>query len=218
VGVLGGTPRKIVEDGRYPAPSPDGKRLAYVSFGETIDIANADGTGARQIAAVRGAQYPQWSPDGRWLAYTAGSLFDTYQISIIDPDGKNQRPLTSFATGSIFCAAWLPGGRRIIFAYNPSPAPDGADLLSVSVDGGEIRRLTLIPKGAFTSCNLSADGKRLVGQLRKRTERFGRHRWERIGNQGTRRSPSTGPRLGADVDPSLASRNAAVQQSGHRHS
>jgi Tol biopolymer transport system component/predicted Ser/Thr protein kinase len=161
VGVLGGTPRKIVEDARYPAPSPDGKRLAYVRSGEVIDIANSDGTGARQITAVRGVQFPQWSPDGHWLAYTAGSLFDTYQINIIDPDGKNQKRLTSFPAGFIFCIAWLPGSRYILFSHNDSP--DSADLFSVSLDTGEIRRLTLVPKGTFTSCSVSADGKRLVG-------------------------------------------------------
>lgn len=163
VGVLGGTPRKIVEDARYPAPSPDGKRLAYVGSGGVIDIANTDGTGARQIASVRGIQYPQWSPDGRWLAYTAGSLFDTYQINIIDPDGKNQKRVTSFSAGSVFCVAWLPSSRHIVFAYNRRPAPDSADLLSVSIDAGEIRRMTLVPKGIFTSCSVSADGKRVVG-------------------------------------------------------
>jgi Tol biopolymer transport system component len=102
IGVLGGTPRKIVEDARYPAPSPDGKRLAYVSRGEVINVANADGTGADRIISVRGVQYPQWSPDGAWLAYTAGGLFDTYQINLINPEGKNQRQVTSFPAGSIF--------------------------------------------------------------------------------------------------------------------
>jgi tricorn protease len=163
VGVLGGTARKIVEDARYPAPSPDGKLLAYVSSGEAIDIANGDGTGAHQIASVHAVQYPQWSPDGHWLAYTAGTLFDTYQISIIDPAGKNQKQVTSFAGGSIFCVAWLPSSRHIVFARQPRFGPDSADLLSVSIDAGEIRRLTLVPKGTFTSCTVSADGKRLVG-------------------------------------------------------
>jgi serine/threonine protein kinase/Tol biopolymer transport system component len=163
VGFLGGMPRKIVEDSRYPAPSPDGKRLAYVSRGDVINIANADGTGARQIASVRGVQYPQWSPDGRWLAYTAGGLFDTYQINIVDAEGKHQKRLTSFPAGTIFCIAWLPSSRDIVFGYSARPSPDSADLLSVSMDGGEVRRLTLIPKGAFTSCSVSADGKRLVG-------------------------------------------------------
>ena len=33
----------------------------------------------------------------------------------------------------------------------------------MSTDGGEIRRLTLVPKGIFSSCSVSADGNRLVG-------------------------------------------------------
>src|SRR5262249_15895131 len=122
VGVLGGTPRKIVEDARFPAPSPNGKHLAFVSAGEDIDITNADGTGARRIATVGLAQYLQWSPDSRWLAYRAGGLFDTYQISIVDADGKNQRQVTSFTTSTIFCIAWLPTSRHIIFAYTSGPA------------------------------------------------------------------------------------------------
>jgi hypothetical protein len=40
----------------HPAPSPDAKRLAFVSSSELIDIANVDGTGTRHIASVRGAQ------------------------------------------------------------------------------------------------------------------------------------------------------------------
>jgi serine/threonine protein kinase len=153
VGVLGGTPRKIVENARFPAPSPDGKRLAYVSSGEALVVANADGTGPHQIGSALGAQYLQWSPDGHWLAYTAGSLFDTYQINIVDPDGKNKKQVTSFAAGTITCAAWLPDSRNIVFSNNPRPNPDSADLVFVSINSGDIRRLTLLPAGSFTSCS-----------------------------------------------------------------
>jgi eukaryotic-like serine/threonine-protein kinase len=165
IGVLGGTPRKIAEDGRYPAPSPDGKSLAYVSRGEAVYIANIDGTEPRQIVTIPRAQYPQWSPNGRWLAYTAGSLFDTYQVNIIDTAGKSRKPLTSFTAGTIFCLAWLPGSQHLVFSYAARPSPDSADLLAVSTDDGEIRRLTVLPKGQFLSCSVSSDAKRLVGAL-----------------------------------------------------
>src|SRR5262249_31287416 len=143
-------------------PSPDGKQLAYVSRGEIINVANADGTGGRPIVTVRGVQYPQWSPDGKWVAYTAGGLFDTYQVNVINPDGKNPRQITSFPAGTIFCIAWLPSSRNIVFAY-AKPFYDSADLLSVSIGSGEMRRVTLARGGTFTSCSVSADGKRLVG-------------------------------------------------------
>src|ERR1051326_788070 len=160
-GGLPGSPRKIAADARFPAPSPDGKRLAYVSAGQQIQVANPDGSGARQIASVPSVQYPQWSPAGKWLAYTAGSLFDTYQISIVDAEGKHQKAITSFTGGFIYCLAWIPNSRRVIFSRQI--ASDSADLFSVSADAGDIRRLTLGAKGVITSCSVSADGKRLVG-------------------------------------------------------
>jgi len=162
VGVLGGTPRKIVEGARYPAPSPDGKRLAMVRSGETLEIATADGTDSHRIASLRNLQFPQWSPDGRWLAYTAGSLFDSYQVHVIDPEGRHPRRITSFPAGSIYCVAWLPDSRQLVFSHSVN-SPDAADLLSVSIETGEISRLTLFPRGVFSSCSVSADGKRLVG-------------------------------------------------------
>ena len=164
VGVLGGTPRKIVEGARYPALSPDGKRLAMVRAGETLEITTADGTEAHRITSVRNLQYPQWSPDGRWLAYTAGSLFDTYQLHLIDPEGKHPRRVTSFPAGFIFCIAWMPGSRDLVFSHS-ALSPDAADLLSISIDKGEISRLTLFPRGVFSACSVSADGKRLVGTI-----------------------------------------------------
>ena len=53
--VLGGTPRKVVEDIGSPISfSPDGKQIAFVRSGEAesaLMIANADGTEERKIAA-----------------------------------------------------------------------------------------------------------------------------------------------------------------------
>jgi serine/threonine protein kinase/Tol biopolymer transport system component len=164
VGVLGGTPRKIMEGVRYPALSPDGKRLAMVRAGETLEIANADGTEGHRIVSVRNLQYPQWSPDSRWIAYTAGSLFDTYQLHLVDPEGQHPRRLTSFAAGFIFCISWLPDSRHLVFSHN-TLSPDAADLLSVSIDSSEIGRLTLFPRGVFSSCSVSGNGTRLVGTI-----------------------------------------------------
>jgi hypothetical protein len=118
VGVLGGTPRKIAENARYPAPSPDGKNLAYVSRGEAIYIANVDGTEARQIVSIPLAQYPQWSPDNRWLAYTAGSLFDTYQINVIDMTARTTNSSLLLWPERFF--AWL-GSPAAVMSFSPMP-------------------------------------------------------------------------------------------------
>ena len=165
IGVLGGTARKILEDARYPAPSPDGKSLAFVKSSANIGIANTDGTGTRLIASVLAAQSLQWSPDGRRLAYTAGSLFDPYQVHIIDADGNNHKQLTSYRSGFVNCIAWLRDSRHVVYGFNPAPGPDAADLFSVSTDGRENSRLSLLPQGAFQACSISADGKRLLGSI-----------------------------------------------------
>jgi Tol biopolymer transport system component len=68
----------------FPHVSPDGSRLAYVSFppgteGHPADkdvdvrLCDADGSGIRDLARVLGGQgtmnVHSWSPDGRSIAY-----------------------------------------------------------------------------------------------------------------------------------------------------
>ena len=51
-GALGGQPRKVLDRAQTPAPSPDGKRLAYVTRGKdgwTIGVMALDGSGARTL-------------------------------------------------------------------------------------------------------------------------------------------------------------------------
>src|SRR4030095_13819790 len=79
VGTLGGASRKIIENVASPITlSPDGRRLAFLRTntprGETaLVVANADGTGERQVAVRKSpnnfsAGGPSWSPDGELIA------------------------------------------------------------------------------------------------------------------------------------------------------
>jgi Tol biopolymer transport system component len=72
----------VLENALQPSLSPDGARLAFVrlddAFNQSLWIANADGTDARQIAGpndgLGAISSPRFSPDGRTIAFGAAPL------------------------------------------------------------------------------------------------------------------------------------------------
>lgn len=118
-----------------PRWSPDGSRLAYVSFESKKPVVYVQnlGTGGRTaVANFRGSNSsPAWSPDGRRLAVTL-SREGGSQIFVMNADGSGaQRVMTS---GSIDTEAHF--------------TPDGGALLFTSDRGGsaQIYRLNLANK------------------------------------------------------------------------
>ncbi len=173
---LGGPPRKVLEGGRYPAPSADGKQLAFVRAvrgaevgprTDRIEAAFVDGSAPRTVHIALSINRIAWSPDGRWLAESHGGLFDPHNLSIMDPHGQDSRQITHFRTGWIYAQAWLPDSRRIVFSRGEDPFPRGstADLWMASIDGGSPRRLTLSMNARFVAPSLSAGGARLLATM-----------------------------------------------------
>ena len=79
-----------------PDVSPDGRRIAFVSYRErgaaAVYVANADGTGPREVVRHVGLQvaYPRFSPDGRSLLYStfvAGETVAGFRLRTIRLDG-----------------------------------------------------------------------------------------------------------------------------------
>src|SRR5881394_1999106 len=83
-----------------PTWSPDGRRLAYVSFEAKKPVAYVHSLldGKRQVAAnFKGSNSaPAWSPDGKTLAVSL-SREGGSQIFTLNPDGSGVRRLTSSA-------------------------------------------------------------------------------------------------------------------------
>ncbi|RMG31380.1 MAG: Tol-Pal system beta propeller repeat protein TolB [Gammaproteobacteria bacterium] len=143
-----------------PAWSPDGRRLAYVSFEGrhaavyVQEVATGRRTEVSRDKGINGA--PAWSPDGTRLALTL-SRDGNPEIYVLDLRTGRRRRLThdpAIDTEPV----WEPDGRAIIFT---SDRGGGPQLYRIPLDGGRARRLTF--EGDYnSSADISPDGRRLV--------------------------------------------------------
>jgi len=140
-----------------PAWSPDGSRLAYVSFesgNSAIYVQDIiQGTRAKVSAKSGINSAPAWSPDGRRLALTlsAGGSPDIY---ILDIAAKNLQRLTSGPSIDTE-PSWMPDGKTLLFTSDRS---GGAQIYHVSVNGGKAQRLTFDGK-YNAAADVSPDGR-----------------------------------------------------------
>jgi TolB protein len=177
VGSIGGQPRKILADGRRPAPSPDGSSLAYLKGSaprpfldpaahDSLELSRLDGSETRALAQGLGLSRPAWSPDGRTLAYCHGGLFEPRRVSLVDVKTGANRELTALHGGSgVQSLDWLPDGGRLVVSYLPigsTTAIGSRDLGILRVDTGTIARLTMTLGDDITEPRVSADGSRVL--------------------------------------------------------
>jgi TolB protein len=141
-----------------PAWSPDGTRLAYVSFerGRPVVYVQSLTTGGRQaVANFPGSNSaPAWSPDGRRLAVVLTKDGNS-QIYLINADGSGTPTRLTRSSAIDTEPNFSPDGQLLLFTSDRGGSPQ---IYGMSVSGGEARRLTF--EGSYNvSPRFSPDGK-----------------------------------------------------------
>ena len=143
-----------------PAWSPDGKKLAYVSFERKAaaiyiqTLSSGERVKVAEFPGINGA--PSWSPDGTRLALTLskdGSP-DIYVLNL------SSRGLTKLSKSMAIDTepSWSPDGNSVVFTSNRGGNPQ---IYIVSSQGGQEKRLTF--SGSYNaSASFSPDGRNLV--------------------------------------------------------
>ena len=143
-----------------PAWSPDGRKLAYVSFekGRPAIWIQEVFTGKREkvtsFKGINGA--PAWSPDGRFLAMTLSKDGDP-DIYVMDLSRRKLRRLVRHWAIETE-PAWSPDGQKILFTSDRGGSPQ---IYQVPVTGGPVKRLTF--ENSYNArASYSPDGKRIT--------------------------------------------------------
>lgn len=147
-----------------PAWSPDGSKLAYVSFESgrsAIYVQNVETAQRTRIASFKGINSaPAWSPDGRRLAFTS-SRSGNADIYLLDLASRKLTRVTSSRAIDTE-AAWSPDGGSIIFTSDRGGSPQIYRIaIGASGPTGKARRVTY--EGNYNArASFSPDGSRLV--------------------------------------------------------
>lgn len=196
-----------------PAWSPDGGKVAYVSFEAKKPVIYVQNLVTRQrtlVANFKGSNSaPAWSPDGSRLA-VALTRDGLTQVYVINADGTGLRRLTNSA-GIDTEPRFSADGNTIYFTSDRSGGPQ---IYKISPNGGDAQRVTF--SGAYNiSPRISPDGKTLA-YISRREGRFQLYAMDLTNGQEQRLSDTV-----KDESPSFAPNGKYIMyatQSGGRGS
>jgi Tol biopolymer transport system component len=148
VSLLGGAPRKVVENANLGDWTPHGDRIAFArgdSDGASIHVMSADGSDERLVHRIplRAVVDLRWSPDGRRLVVPIvhmGANISEPKIVVVDVEsGEEERIPAPNGAGQPFSAAWTGSGEVLVYAQpiSQSVIADQTLLVRHDLESGE---------------------------------------------------------------------------------
>jgi TolB protein len=148
-----------------PSPSPDGRRLVFISMisgKEQLFTMDTEGKNIAQLTRDDADhEDPAWSPDGKKIAFVLITR-DRTSIAVMDADGKNVEILTPKEQNTIH-PNWSADSKRIIYCTNDDLKPPRKNKAQINAVDLATKKITpLITAGINTYGSWSPDMKQIV--------------------------------------------------------
>src|SRR5437870_5984142 len=148
-----------------PSPSPDGKKLVFISMlsgKEQLFTMDADGKNIAQLTRDDADhEDPAWSPDGKKIAFVMITKERT-SIAVMNADGSNVDVLTPKEHSTIH-PNWSADSKHVMYCTNDDVAPPKKNEAQINVVDLATKKITpVITGGINTYGSWSPDRKQIA--------------------------------------------------------